>query len=67
MASLPTTRLTEEQYLEIERAALTPKAPYLVTQTMIKGFEREWAQANVASRPYLPYNIDKAAIDAGGM
>lgn len=51
----------------IERAALTPKAPYLVTQTMIKGFETQWNQANTASRPYLPYNIDKAAIDAGGM
>jgi hypothetical protein len=45
----------------IERSALIPKAPYLVTQTMIKGFEAEWNQANVQSRPYLPYNPDPKA------
>src|SRR5271167_1738879 len=44
----------------IERSALLPKAPYLVTETMIKGYENEWNQANVQSRPYLPYNVDKA-------
>ena len=49
----------------IERSALLPKAPYLVTETMIKGYENEWNQANVASRPYLPYNVDKNA--EGGM
>jgi hypothetical protein len=49
----------------IERSALLPKAPYLVTETMIKGYENEWNQANVQSRPYLPYNIDKNA--EGGM
>ena len=49
----------------IERSALLPKAPYLVTEAMIKGYENEWAQANVASRPYLPYNVDKNA--EGGM
>ena len=31
----------------IERSALLPKAPYLVTETMIKGYENEWNQANV--------------------
>jgi hypothetical protein len=51
----------------IERSALIPKAPYLVTETMIKGYENEWNQANVASRPYLPYNIDAKAIAQGGM
>src|SRR5271157_822980 len=45
----------------IERSALLPKAPYLVTEAMIKGYENEWNQANVASRPYLPYNVDKNA------
>jgi Phage P22-like portal protein len=45
----------------IERSALIPKAPYLVTENMIKGYENEWAQSNTASRPYLPYNIDKNA------
>lgn len=49
----------------IERSALTPKAPYLVTETMIKGYEQVWAQANTASRPYLPYNIDPKAAAAG--
>jgi hypothetical protein len=49
----------------IERSALLPKAPYLVTEAMIKGYENEWGQANVASRPYLPYNVDKNA--EGGM
>jgi len=45
----------------IERSALLPKAPYLVTETMIKGYEDQWNQANVQSRPYLPYNVDKNA------
>jgi hypothetical protein len=45
----------------IERSALLPKAPYLVTETMIKGFEDQWNQANTQSRPYLPYNPDKNA------
>jgi len=49
----------------IERAALIPKAPYLVTAAMIKGYETEWAQANVASRPYLPYNLDPKAPNGG--
>lgn len=45
----------------IERSALIPKAPYLVTHNMIKGFEAEWSQSNTSSRPYLPYNLDKDA------
>lgn len=49
----------------IERSALIPKAPYLVTEKMIKGFEDMWSQANTASRPYLAFNIDKAAAEAG--
>lgn len=51
----------------IERSALIPKAPYLVTENMIKGYENEWAQSNTASRPYLPYNIDKNAPNSDGM
>lgn len=49
----------------IERSALLPKAPYLVTETMIKGYEQDWNQANVQSRPYLPYNIDPKAPEGG--
>jgi hypothetical protein len=48
----------------IERSALLPKAPYLVTETMIKGYEDQWNQANVQSRPYLPYNPDTKAPNA---
>lgn len=51
----------------IERSALIPKAPYLVTENMIKGYENEWSQSNTASRPYLPYNVDKNAEGNGGM
>lgn len=51
----------------IERSALIPKAPYLVTENMIKGYEAEWAQSSTASRPYLPYNVDAKAEGAGGM
>lgn len=49
----------------VERSALLPKAPYLVTETMIKGYETDWNQANVQSRPYLPYNVDKNAPEGG--
>jgi hypothetical protein len=48
----------------IERSALIPKAPYLVTENMIKGYEQQWAQSNVVSRPFLPYNIDKNSPEA---
>jgi len=50
----------------IERSILTPKAPYLVTETMVKGYEDVWSQANTASRPYLPYNVDPKAEAVGG-
>jgi hypothetical protein len=49
----------------IERSALLPKAPYMVTETMIKGYEGMWAQANVESRPYLAYNVDPKAPNNG--
>lgn len=49
----------------IERSALLPKAPYLVTEAMIKGYENEWAQANIQTRPYLPYNVDPKAPEQG--
>lgn len=49
----------------IERSALLPKAPYLVTEAMIKGYEGVWNEANVQSRPYLPYNVDPKAPDQG--
>jgi hypothetical protein len=51
----------------IERSALIPKAPYLVTGPMVKGYENEWNAANVQSRPYLPYNVDPKAVGTNGM
>lgn len=51
----------------IERSALIPKAPYLVTENMIKGYEAEWAQSNTSSRPYLPYNLDRNAEGPAAM
>jgi hypothetical protein len=51
----------------IERSALIPKAPYLVTEQMVKGYENEWAQANTSSRPYLPFNVDPKAAEIGGV
>jgi len=49
----------------IERAAMIPKAPYLVTETMVKGYESEWAQSNTSPRPYLPFNVDPKASEMG--
>jgi len=43
---------------EMEMAALSPKVPYIVTDTMIQGREEEWAEANQGARPYLTYTPD---------
>jgi len=39
-----------------EKIALAPKAPYMVTQQQISGFEEFWNNANTKNLPYLPYN-----------
>ena len=44
-----------------ENIALAPKAPYLVTPDMIKGYKAIWDRANMHNRPYLPYNPDKTS------
>jgi hypothetical protein len=36
-----------------EKVALSPKAPYIVTDNQIKGYEHEWSRANVDNKPYL--------------
>lgn len=36
----------------------SPKAPWLVTPNMIKGWEGYWNNANRSNLPYLPYNVD---------
>lgn len=50
----------------IESVALTPRAPYMVTPKMIKAYEDMWASANTTNRPYLLYDPDKDAAEAGG-
>lgn len=49
----------------IESAALTPRAPYMVTPKMIKKYEDMWATANTTNRPYLLYDPDDEAVKAG--
>lgn len=41
-----------------EAIAKAPKAPWLVTQEMIKGKEAWWNNANASNHAYLPYNHD---------
>jgi len=41
-----------------ETVALAPKAPWLVTPAMIKGFENDYATAHEENFPFLKYNID---------
>lgn len=49
----------------VETVALTPRAPYLVTAAMIHGYEEEWQKSNAGNAPYLTYNIDPDAAEAG--
>ncbi|MGB1216033.1 MAG: portal protein, partial [Pikeienuella sp.] len=44
---------------QTEVVALQPKAPYLVTPKQVAGLEGFWNSANVANRPYLPFNPDE--------
>ena len=39
----------------VETAALEPKAPFLIAEGQIKGYESWWQQANTRNLPYLPY------------
>lgn len=41
---------------EAETNALAPKAPWLVANEGVEGFEAEYAAANVSNQPYLRYN-----------
>lgn len=42
----------------VELAALTPRAPYIATPKMVRGYEDMWATANTNARPYLLYDPD---------
>lgn len=41
-----------------EVVALQPKAPFLGTEKMFKGYEEIWDTANTVNHPFLPYNVD---------
>lgn len=41
--------------LKAERIALAPKAPYIVPDESIEGYESDWQRANVDNLPYLKY------------
>jgi len=40
---------------ETEAIALAPKAPFLVAEGQIEGYERQWESANVKNNPVLTY------------
>ena len=45
----------------VELIALTPKTPWIITSTQLKGHEREWRAANTKSFAYLIYEpVDTA-------
>lgn len=48
----------------VEAVALTPKAPYMVTAKMIKGYENKWNTLNANNYPYIEYDVDQAAPNA---
>lgn len=48
-----------------EKVALAPKAPFIGTPKMFKGFERIWKKANTENRSFLPFNPDPTM--PGGM
>jgi hypothetical protein len=41
-----------------EVVSLAPKAPFIVTSTMIKNYQNFWNKANRKNLPYLPYDVD---------
>lgn len=40
---------------ETELIALAPKAPWIIEEGQIEGYEKDWKEANVKSKPYLTY------------
>lgn len=49
---------------QAELIAQQPRAPFLITPKMIKGFESQWNTANTNPLPYLPYTPDPGAPGA---
>ena len=52
------------QSAAVERIALSPKAPWLVTPKQIAGYEQEWRVAATGNPPFLPYTPDEKAPGA---
>lgn len=50
-----------------EAVGNTPRAPYMLTAKMVKGYEQMWKEANAKNRPYLLYTADPDAVGAGGV
>jgi len=42
----------------IETSALTPKDPYFITPSMMKGHESIYKNFNIRNQPFMPYNPD---------
>lgn len=51
---------------EAEMIALAPKAPYLVANGQLDGFENQWRRANIDNIPYLTYHTQDAMGNAVG-
>lgn len=49
---------------QIEIVGLQPKSPFIGTEKQFEGFEDQWAEANVSTRPYLTYHPDPLAPGA---
>ena len=43
---------------QTEVVALQPKAPFVGSEVMFKGYEHIWDTANTENHPFLPYNTD---------
>lgn len=41
-----------------EMMGAAPKAPYMVTDEMVRDYEDEWAQASVGNKPYIRFRPD---------
>lgn len=39
----------------VEQVALAPKAPFIIAEGQVEGYEDEWGSANTKSYAYLPY------------
>ncbi len=62
----PQRMLNYYRSTETELLALQPKAPFIVAEGQIEGYEDVWAMANTANYAYLPYKPTTIAGQAVG-